>query len=242
MRERSANGMPRQSAAFRAADLGMKVTLVDPGANPGGVCLYLLAHGPETRIPLAGLERELAWLRENRAAQEEELTWRREHEARLNELEQQLEKAEGVLEERRHRRAQHRSKCARGERPPRPRVPRAPVGVAQDHLHRVQGHAQLVGGHLGLGGHDPLAHLDLPGEEGHPAVGATEEHQSLVDRRRRIDAATGRVLPQDFAIVHPQGVHRMSVRTGNEQATAEAVTDPEGFLDRYIKKNFKETE
>ncbi len=27
-------------AAFRAADLGMKVTLVDPEANPGGVCLY----------------------------------------------------------------------------------------------------------------------------------------------------------------------------------------------------------
>ena len=27
-------------AAFRAADLGMKVTLVDPEPNPGGVCLY----------------------------------------------------------------------------------------------------------------------------------------------------------------------------------------------------------
>jgi dihydrolipoamide dehydrogenase len=27
-------------AAFRAADLGMKVALVDPRANPGGVCLY----------------------------------------------------------------------------------------------------------------------------------------------------------------------------------------------------------
>lgn len=27
-------------AAFRAADLGMKVTLVDPEVNPGGVCLY----------------------------------------------------------------------------------------------------------------------------------------------------------------------------------------------------------
>jgi len=28
------------AAAFYAADLGMRVTLVDPGENPGGVCLY----------------------------------------------------------------------------------------------------------------------------------------------------------------------------------------------------------
>lgn len=28
------------AAAFHAADLGMKVTLIDPEANPGGVCLY----------------------------------------------------------------------------------------------------------------------------------------------------------------------------------------------------------
>jgi dihydrolipoamide dehydrogenase len=28
------------AAAFRAADLGMDVTMVDPGARPGGVCLY----------------------------------------------------------------------------------------------------------------------------------------------------------------------------------------------------------
>ena len=28
------------AAAFYAADLGMKVTLVDPEPNPGGVCLY----------------------------------------------------------------------------------------------------------------------------------------------------------------------------------------------------------
>ena len=27
-------------AAFKAADLGLDVTLVDPEANPGGVCLY----------------------------------------------------------------------------------------------------------------------------------------------------------------------------------------------------------
>ena len=27
-------------AAFMAADLGLKVTLVDPEVNPGGVCLY----------------------------------------------------------------------------------------------------------------------------------------------------------------------------------------------------------
>jgi len=28
------------AAAFLAADLGMSVTLIDPEANPGGVCLY----------------------------------------------------------------------------------------------------------------------------------------------------------------------------------------------------------
>jgi dihydrolipoamide dehydrogenase len=28
------------AAAFRAADLGLDVTMVDPGARPGGVCLY----------------------------------------------------------------------------------------------------------------------------------------------------------------------------------------------------------
>src|ERR671914_2771132 len=28
------------AAAFYAADLGMRVTLVDPAKNPGGVCLY----------------------------------------------------------------------------------------------------------------------------------------------------------------------------------------------------------
>src|SRR5258706_10877674 len=28
------------AAAFLAADLGMKVTLIDRGQNPGGVCLY----------------------------------------------------------------------------------------------------------------------------------------------------------------------------------------------------------
>jgi dihydrolipoamide dehydrogenase len=28
------------AAAFRAADLGLDVTMVDPGARPGGVCLF----------------------------------------------------------------------------------------------------------------------------------------------------------------------------------------------------------
>ena len=28
------------AAAFYAADLGMRVTMVDPSPNPGGVCLY----------------------------------------------------------------------------------------------------------------------------------------------------------------------------------------------------------
>src|SRR6202789_4365607 len=28
------------AAAFLAADMGMKVTLIDPEINPGGVCLY----------------------------------------------------------------------------------------------------------------------------------------------------------------------------------------------------------
>ena len=50
------------AAAFRAADLGMKVTLVDPEANPGGVCLY---HGC---IPSKALLHVAALLEEARAA------------------------------------------------------------------------------------------------------------------------------------------------------------------------------
>src|SRR5437588_8285874 len=35
-----AGGPGGYAAAFLAADLGMQVTLIDPEANPGGVCLY----------------------------------------------------------------------------------------------------------------------------------------------------------------------------------------------------------
>ena len=70
----------------------------------------------------------------------------------------------------RDRRAQHRPEHARGQRTPRAHVPRAPIGVAQDHVDRVQAHPQLLGRHLRLGGHDALAHLDLPGEDHHLTV------------------------------------------------------------------------
>jgi hypothetical protein len=49
-------------------------------------------------------------------------------------------------------------------------VPGAEVRVPQDDVHGVQGHVQLLRQHLGEGGDGALAHLHLPGEEGHPAV------------------------------------------------------------------------
>ncbi len=49
-------------AAFRAADLGMKVALIDPRANPGGVCLYCGCVPSKALLHVAGFlhEAELA--------------------------------------------------------------------------------------------------------------------------------------------------------------------------------------
>jgi len=52
------------AAAFLAADLGMKVTLIDPEANPGGVCLY------RGCIPSKALLHAASLLSEFRRAQE----------------------------------------------------------------------------------------------------------------------------------------------------------------------------
>ena len=52
------------AAAFLAADLGMKVTLIDPEANPGGVCLY------RGCIPSKALLHAAALLSESRRAKE----------------------------------------------------------------------------------------------------------------------------------------------------------------------------
>ena len=42
-------------AAFHAAELGMDVTLIDPEANPGGVCLYRGCIPSKTLLHVASL-------------------------------------------------------------------------------------------------------------------------------------------------------------------------------------------
>jgi pyruvate/2-oxoglutarate dehydrogenase complex dihydrolipoamide dehydrogenase (E3) component len=54
------------AAAFRAADLGLQVTLVDPEPNPGGVCLY------RGCIPSKALLHVASLLGESRAAADHE--------------------------------------------------------------------------------------------------------------------------------------------------------------------------
>jgi dihydrolipoamide dehydrogenase len=46
------------AAAFRAADLGLDVTLIDPDANPGGVCLYRGCIPSKALLHVARLLRE----------------------------------------------------------------------------------------------------------------------------------------------------------------------------------------
>ena len=46
------------TAAFRAAELGMKVTLVDPEAEPGGVCLYRGCIPSKSLLHIAALINE----------------------------------------------------------------------------------------------------------------------------------------------------------------------------------------
>ena len=45
-------------AAFMAADLGMRVTLIDPAANPGGVCLYRGCIPTKALLHLAKVKEE----------------------------------------------------------------------------------------------------------------------------------------------------------------------------------------
>lgn len=47
-------------AAFRAADLGVKVTLIDPEENPGGVCLYRGCIPSKALLQLVKLKQEAA--------------------------------------------------------------------------------------------------------------------------------------------------------------------------------------
>src|SRR3954462_7075432 len=46
------------AAAFYAADLGMQVALVDPEANPGGVCLYRGCIPSKALLHIAALVNE----------------------------------------------------------------------------------------------------------------------------------------------------------------------------------------
>src|SRR3954453_14127697 len=48
------------AAAFYAADLGMQVALVDPEANPGGVCLYRGCIPSKALLHVAALVNEAA--------------------------------------------------------------------------------------------------------------------------------------------------------------------------------------
>ncbi|MEX2592650.1 MAG: dihydrolipoyl dehydrogenase [Anditalea sp.] len=48
------------AAAFRAADLGLKVTLIDPEANPGGVCLYRGCIPSKTFLHVIKVKQETA--------------------------------------------------------------------------------------------------------------------------------------------------------------------------------------
>ncbi|NIQ93463.1 MAG: FAD-dependent oxidoreductase, partial [Desulfuromonadales bacterium] len=48
------------TAAFRAAELGLTVTLVDPEENPGGVCLYRGCIPSKALLHVAGLISETA--------------------------------------------------------------------------------------------------------------------------------------------------------------------------------------
>ncbi|MCE7056410.1 dihydrolipoyl dehydrogenase [Algoriphagus sp. AGSA1] len=46
------------AAAFRAADLGLEVTLIDPEANPGGVCLYRGCIPSKTLLHIAKVKQD----------------------------------------------------------------------------------------------------------------------------------------------------------------------------------------
>lgn len=48
------------AAAFRAADLGLKVTLIDPEVNPGGVCLYRGCIPSKALLHLTKIKQEAA--------------------------------------------------------------------------------------------------------------------------------------------------------------------------------------
>src|SRR5438477_12398836 len=43
------------AAAFLGADLGLSVALVDPEANPGGVCVYRRCDTPTARLHVANV-------------------------------------------------------------------------------------------------------------------------------------------------------------------------------------------
>jgi hypothetical protein len=86
--------------------------------------------------------------------------------------------------------------------------------VAHDHVHRLERDVELLGQHHGQRGDDALAHLDLTGETGHPAVRADLEigvgvvgvaaaprallqGQAVADREEDDEAAAGQF--EEFA-------------------------------------------
>jgi hypothetical protein len=67
------------------------------------------------------------------------------------------------------------------------------LGIAHDHAHAVEGHAQFVGDGLGQGGAGVLPNLDFAGEGGHGTVFAdVQPGADFVGKLGRLQARAGR--------------------------------------------------
>jgi hypothetical protein len=110
---------------------------------------------------------------------------------------------------------QRRSEEPRGHGAERAHVPRAEVGVAHDHVDALQRDVQLVGQFLGQGGDGALAHLDLAGEAGDPAVLADPQEGVEVGGQLRPGGPSGGLLPQEDIV--PEGHRHQDPAAGFEE-------------------------
>ena len=78
----------------------------------------------------------------------------------------------------------------------RAHVPGTALGVAHDDVHGLQRRLQFFGQHLRQGGNRPLAHLDLAGETGHPAILADPQEGIEVGRQAPPPALAAALLRQ----------------------------------------------
>jgi hypothetical protein len=109
---------------------------------------------------------------------------------------------------------------ARGQRAERAHVPGTPVRVAQHHVDRGEGDAQLLRDHLRLRGQHPLPHFDLAGEYGDAAVVA--DHQVGVEI---LGIGAPGVLPEDCGGLQPDQHHDAAAGQGEELAAVQARCD-----------------